>query len=159
MKTLGEYIAESNISGVMKAYNGKSWFIDTPAWYRRAYCTKGEIVRTKALIFDFANNNSIVLHWYNENNRPNGFYRLANITINGKLTEFKYDDMTKIKRKTGTGSHLLHDEGNRDVATDLADFLKYCKNAAEKNSFSIEGVFNKFAECIRRNNISFDLDD
>ena len=160
MKTLGEYIAESNISGVMKAYNGQSIPIDTPYWYKKSFCTTGSIVRTKALKFVFGNN-SIVLHWFNEDNRPNGFYRLAYVTIDGRSTEFKYDELKKVANRVGRNdfSHLLHDEGKRNVSTELSDFLKYCKTESEKGRLTVDGVINKFAECIRRNNITFDLDD
>lgn len=160
MKTIGEYIAEANIFGVMKAFNGTSIPVDTPLWYKREFCTRGSFVKTKALKFDFGKN-SIVLHWFNEDNRVNGFYRIANVTINGKMTDFKYEEIKKIASRVGKGGshHLLHDEGNRNVEIDLSDFLKYCKIESERGSLTIDGVINKFAECIKRNNISFDLDD
>lgn len=155
MKSFKEFLTEASLTNVFKMYNGTEKDVETPSWYRKTYCTRGNIVKTKSLKFNLGKC-EIILHKYTEDNK-NYFYRLANVTINGKSTEIDYTLTKKIAKKSTINSHYLQEFGS-NLIFELNVFLQYCKTESSKDKLSLDDVINKFADCIKRNNITYNLD-
>ena len=182
----GVFDIPGNVMSVISKFKGNlRKNIQMPMWYRKTYLSQGVSTDTTSATFDFGHC-SITLHrdlevpykkvWDKDRKdyvvdtaysmkeleravrdgkvEPVAFWRLAYFSIGKNMTQMDFALTKKIAQKSGISSYFIQEFGkNPDIA--LKDFLQFCKDTKE---ITVDLILNKFAELVKKNNITYDLD-